>query len=140
MVAPGFAQRVCPIVAAQAYLLADGGDELPGLDTRDGKGVIVGARVEEDKVRGLVFDLGISRPVFGERFTDTLVDDHVVTFATFLLANAEVFAHFPIVLEEVADAQREQIGDAQCAVDADREEQQIAETPLATQLVFRVSA
>ena len=50
MVAPGFSQTVRAEVAAQAHLLADGGDDFPGLPTSYRMQKTVGFAIEKDEM------------------------------------------------------------------------------------------
>ena len=104
MIAPGF--RDCgSVVAAQAGIPADGGDKLPGLLAANGLRVVMRPGVEPTEVVRMVGNPFVGRAVPLQRFLDTAVDHHFVSFAPFFFPEPEAVADFAPLIDEIADPQ-----------------------------------
>ena len=136
MVAPGLAQAVGAVVAPQAYIAADGGDKQPHLLPRNGLRIVIRPGAEKQEVIEIRFNRRIGLAVQREGLADALVDDHLVALAAFLLFEPEAVAHLAALVDEVADAQVQQVGDPQRRINPHYKQQKIAVTALALEQVF----
>jgi len=130
MIAPRLAQAVRAVITMQPDLSTNSSDKLPRLPPLDRLSVVVGLGIEEDKMFRGTCDGWMGTQVFGERLADTLVHDHLMTFAPLLLANPEAMPNTLLLVQEIADTQPQHVRDPQRSVDTDHKQQQVAKAPL----------
>ncbi len=136
MIAPGLSQRVRAVVAGKSHVPTNRGDELPGLTPLDGlsMGRVLGA--EKDKPLQVSNNPRIGLQILAERPSNAIVDDHLVALPALTFSDPEALFGLAILVDEVADLQWKQVGDAKCGVDAYHKKQQITIAILTAEKVF----
>ena len=136
VIPPGFSKRMRAKVSSQPNGRTNLSDELPGTLSGDRLRVIHRARVEEQIMVWISGDTWIGGQVLAQRLCDTVVDDHLLAFATLFFAQPEAFCDGAALVDELTYLERQQIGDAQGGVNSDGEQEQVPKAPLAAQQVL----
>src|SRR5258708_16355519 len=119
MIAPRLAQGMCSKVTVQANLSANSGNELPGLSTFERLWIVVAFGCEKDEMLRVTDNIGINSQVVCQCFSDAVIDNHFVAFATLFLTQPETRPHPLLVIQKVTDAELEKVGDSQRRVNSD---------------------
>jgi hypothetical protein len=85
---------------------------------------------------GIADNIGVSRKIFPECFSNIGIDRDLVAFAAFLLFDLETLSDRLPIIYEMTDPQTQEIRNPQSGVDSHGEQQQIAKTPFTAQQVF----
>ena len=98
MVTPGFSQTVCAEVASQAYLLADSGDDFPGLVSSYRLQKTVGFAIEKDEMVAICDDCWICSKIFFQDFPDTIINYNLLPFSSLLFFNPKAMSDTLLVV------------------------------------------
>ena len=85
VISPSFPQAMGAVISSQPNIMADRGDELPGLTSLDGFGVAIRLGVEKNEVFGILRNAMVSFQIPIDCLPNAPVDDNFMWLVAFLL-------------------------------------------------------